>query len=109
MTENLPPSIRSYFAGKNARDVAMAVSGFSRSAVVTDEGRDHAGAAAIRAWIEETSERYHDKAAIRSVAAEANRLVVTAEISGIFPNSPVVLRFGFTLEDDRIVRLEIAP
>jgi hypothetical protein len=43
MNEILPSTIESYFSGKNARDFAMAASGFSSSAVVKDEGRDHQG------------------------------------------------------------------
>ena len=109
MSENLPPAIRNYFSGKNTRDFTAAVSGFAQSAVVKDEGRDHVGPAAIRAWIEETAARYDDKADVRSFAASGQVVDVTAEVSGTFPGSPIILRFNFTVEDDQIVRLKIAP
>ena len=51
MSETPPSAIESYFSGKNARDFAPAASGFSSSAIVKDEGRDHRGREAIRTWI----------------------------------------------------------
>ncbi len=41
------------------------------------------------------------------VAAQAGQTVVTAHLEGDFPGSPVDLRYQFTLEGDKIARLEI--
>jgi len=109
MTVPLPAPVERYFSGKNAGDFAAAVSGFSPSATVKDEGRSHQGPAAIRAWLEETSARYNDRAHVTSVTASGDGVEAVAEVSGTFPGSPVVLRFVFTLDGDRIVRLEITP
>jgi len=109
MKETLPSAIQGYFAGKNARDFAMAVSGFSASAVVKDEGRDHQGPGAIRTWIEETAAKYDDRAEVRAVSSSGDTLEVTANVTGKFPGSPILLRFKFTLDDGQISRLEIAP
>ena len=38
MNEALPSAIENYFSGKNARDFALAASGFSSSAVVPPAG-----------------------------------------------------------------------
>lgn len=108
MPANLPPPVRDYFSGKNARDFPVAVSGFAPSAVVRDEGGEHVGPQAIRAWIEDTVARYDDRADVRSVASSGDDLEILAEITGAFPGSPILLRFDFTMKDDRIVRLEIA-
>lgn len=108
MTVSLPPAIQSYFSGKNARDFTVAASGFAPSAVVEDEGHDHTGPTAIRAWIEETAARYDDTAEVRSVTSDGHRVEVTAEVSGTFPGSPILLRFSFTLDGERISRLAIA-
>ena len=107
MSAHLPSSIQDYFSGKNARDPALAVSGFAPSAVVTDEGGDHRGPPAIKAWIDETTARYDDRADVRTVAASGDDVRVTAEVSGTFPGSPIVLGFDFTVKDGRIVRLKI--
>lgn len=109
MPARLPPPVQNYFSGKNARDLTVAVSGFAQSAMVRDEGRDHTGPAAIRAWIEETIARYDDRADVRSAASRGDGVDVIAEVSGTFPGSPILLRFSFTVMDDQIVRLEIAP
>ena len=109
MTGPLPPSIENYFSGKNARDFATAVSGFSPSARVQDEGRSHEGPAAIRAWIEETAAKYDDRAEVESFTRNDDGVEVVAQVSGTFLGSPIPLRFAFTLDGDRISRLEIAP
>ncbi|WP_140943711.1 nuclear transport factor 2 family protein [Prosthecodimorpha hirschii] len=109
MTDSLPRSIQDYFSGKNARDLDIAVSGFAETATVKDEGRDHTGPAAIRAWIAETIAKYDDRATARRSATRGNVVEVAAEVSGAFPGSPILLRFDFTMKADRIVRLEIAP
>lgn len=109
MSASLPPSVQNYFAERNARNLAAAVSGFAQSAVVKDEGRDHAGPVAIRAWMEDTVARYDDRTEIRSAASREGGVDVAAEVSGTFPGSPALLRFSFTMKDDRIVRLEIVP
>ncbi|HWA44054.1 MAG TPA: nuclear transport factor 2 family protein [Hypericibacter adhaerens] len=106
-SDPLPPPIARYFAGKNAGDFGTGLAGFSESAVVQDEGHRHEGPAAIRAWMEETSARYNDKAEIKRAARNGDEIEVTAQILGTFPGSPITLRFRFTLEDDRIARLEI--
>jgi hypothetical protein len=109
MKETLPSAIQGYFAGKYARDFTMAVSGFSASAVVKDEGRDHQGPVAIRTWIEETAAKYEDRAEVRAVSSCGDTVEVTADVTGRFPGSPILLRFKFTLDDGQISRLEIAP
>jgi hypothetical protein len=109
MNETLPSAIESYFSGRNARDFAMAASGFSSSAVVNDEGRDHQGPDAIRTWIEATTAKYDDRAEVKAVSSNGASVDVTAEVRGKFPGSPIVLRFRFTLDDGEISRLEIAP
>ncbi|WP_127144970.1 nuclear transport factor 2 family protein [Pelagibacterium montanilacus] len=109
MSDTLPTSIENYFAGKNTKDYALAVSGFAPSAVVKDEGEDHVGPDAIRAWMEDTAARYDNRAEIKSTSGHGDHVEVSAEVTGSFPGSPIVLRFTFTLEDDQITRLSIAP
>ncbi|MCX5496513.1 nuclear transport factor 2 family protein [Kaistia dalseonensis] len=108
MTVSLPAPIARYFAGKNARDYATAISAFVPSAVVRDEGHRHEGQAAIAAWMEETTVRYDDRADVTGFAAEAGgRIKVRASVSGNFPGSPIAIGFVFTLEGERIAELEI--
>jgi hypothetical protein len=102
MTKELPQAIARYFAGKNDGDFATALSAFSDSAVVTDEKQTYTTKAAIRAWMEETSRKYSDKAEVKAVAPDGDATRVTARESGNFPGSPVDLQFRFVLDGGRI-------
>lgn len=108
MTHPLPSSITQYFAGKNIGDIETALSGFAPDAVVADESHSHQGRDAIGAWMEDTHRRYRDVAEVLSVTASGPVTAVSARVSGDFPGSPITLGFSFTLQDDRITRLEIA-
>jgi hypothetical protein len=44
---------------------------------------------------------------VTDVAEADGKTVVTGLVSGTFPGSPVRLRFHFTIEGDKIARLEI--
>ncbi|MEH0819117.1 MULTISPECIES: nuclear transport factor 2 family protein [unclassified Micromonospora] len=103
-----PEIISRYFAlaGQPDRDAYFAL--FADDALVEDEGRQHRGIEAIRAWRAETPLVSYE---ITDVEQTSEGTVVTATISGDFPGSPVAgLRFRFEEYDDRhIRRLRIAP
>ncbi|SCG64139.1 SnoaL-like domain-containing protein [Micromonospora echinaurantiaca] len=103
-----PEIIRRYFelAGQPDREAYFAL--FADDAVVQDEGREHRGIEAIRAWRRETPLVSYD---ITDVADTAEGTVVTATITGDFPGSPFAgLRFRFEEYDEaHIRRLRIAP
>lgn len=107
MTDTLPHSVQAYFTGKNARDFAMAVSGFAARAVVKDEHKDHVGVAEIVAWVEASTAAYDDQVTVQNVESDGAEVVVTGEVSGNFPGSPIVLRFRFGLAEGLIARLAI--
>jgi len=52
-------------------------------------------------------EKYGATAEPVDVAGTTSQRAVRAVLAGNFPGSPIELTFGFTLEDDLIVRLEI--
>ncbi len=73
-----------------------------------DEGREHSGLDAVRAWRSGVPlVRYE----ITDVVSTPEGPVVTTTISGDFPGSPVAgLRFRFEdFDDTAIRRLRIAP
>lgn len=107
MNQSLPQSIADYYAGKNARDYARALSGFAPDAAVSDEEREHVGAEAIQRWMEKTAVEYNDQSQVRGSTTDGDRTVVTAEVSGTFPGSPIELRYAFTLRDGLITSLAI--
>ena len=107
MTAKLPRVLADYFAATNAHDVGMMIAAFTEDATVHDEGRDHVGAAAIRAWMKETIEKYDYKVEPIESSRNDSSAVVLVSLRGKFPGSPITLQYAFTLSGERVARLEI--
>ena len=103
----LSPPIAAYFEADQRHDGDALVAAFSDDAVVRDEGTEHAGPAAIRAWWQAAKARYRHVAEPVDVVEADGTTVVHARVSGDFPGSPATLTFVFTLAGARIARLEI--
>jgi ketosteroid isomerase-like protein len=106
INEKLPQPIANYFQAANAHNTDAVVAAFAEDALVTDEHREHRGAA-IKEWSDEVNEKYQPHAEMIDIAELGDKTVVTAEVSGTFPGSPVQLRYSFTLKGDKIVGLLI--
>jgi hypothetical protein len=98
----------SYITAANAQDIEAVAASFSEGAVVRDEGRDRQGIAAIRRWAAEVSKKYRPTVETLDVALADGKTILTGRVSGNFPGSPVDLRYVFTLDGERIERLEIS-
>lgn len=105
---DLPEPISAYFEADRHDGHAVARC-FTRNGVVLDEGRTHSGAAAIEAWKNEASAKYSYTAEPRTLEVQGGRYVVTSQMSGDFPGSPLDLRYTFLLERGKIASLEVAP
>jgi len=108
MSKQLPEPVAAYFAGNKNYDVSAMLAPFAESAVVKDEGQERRGLAAIREWIEETNKKYAVKVDVSDVTGTAENTTVRGLVSGTFPGSPVELRYAFTLDGEKIARLEIS-
>jgi hypothetical protein len=53
------------------------------------------------------NEKYKPHAEVTDVAESDEKTVVTADVSGSFPGSPVQLRYNFKLKGDKIFALLI--
>ena len=105
-----PEIIDRYLRLATGPDTAALAECFTPDAVVTDDGRTHHGREEIRAWRESVASAFEYTARVlRTEAGTDGRHLVTAVIEGSFPGSPVQLRYAFTLRDDRISELVIAP
>ena len=107
MTAKLPRLLADYFVATNAHDVAAMSAFFSDNATIHDEGRDHHGLAAIRAWMKETIEKYDYQVDPLESSRTGKKAVVLVSLCGTFPGSPITLQYDFTLEGQKISRLEI--
>lgn len=108
MDAELPKAIADYFDADAAGDAGAVARCFTETAVVKDEARAHIGTDAIRQWKAEASTRYSYSVDPVAVTTEADRTIVTGRVSGDFPGSPTILRYGFVLSGDGITELEIS-
>jgi hypothetical protein len=99
-----PLPIAKFFEAFNLHDADAVVARFASDAVVSDEGRKYRGTK-IRTWIDKVNADYQPKAKVISMVRAANKLIVTAQVSGSFPGSPIQLRYHFTLKKGKITAL----
>jgi NAD(P)-dependent dehydrogenase (short-subunit alcohol dehydrogenase family) len=107
MAVKLPSPVRAYFEAANGADADVVAACFAEDAHVQDEGRDHVGRAAVRAWADDARRKYRFQAEPRSLEPEAGGFWVTAHLIGDFPGAPADLRYHFQLRDGKIADLAI--
>jgi len=104
---NLPPVIPRYIDASNAHDVRTIVDCFAADAVVGDENAMRHGKIDIRRWATETIEKYKFQFKPLSVDERGAETILSVEVSGSFPGSPVTLDYRFTIAHDKIQSLII--
>ena len=97
----LPAVIRSYLAAHTARDADTAVRAFTTDAVVTDEVLEFLRSAGGQFT-------YTTELVAAERVDDAHRLA-TNRLVGDFPGGVAELRYRFTLVDDLVAELVIAP
>jgi ketosteroid isomerase-like protein len=105
---DLPAPVAAYFAADTTGAEAVAQC-FAEDAVVIDERREYQGRTAIAQWKAEASAKFRYTVEPLGVHVSPDQTTVTGRVTGDFPGSPVDLQYRFTLEGDKIARLEIAP
>ncbi len=103
----LPPLIARFVAASNAEDVDAFVACFAADAVVEDEGQTHGGLEKVRAWKQETQDRFTYTIEPTSLEDRDGRSLLTVTLAGNFPGSPVELVYELTIVDDAIHSLGI--
>ena len=104
----LPAPVAAYFAADTTGAEAVAQC-FTDGAVVIDERQEYRGRTAIARWKTEASAKFRYTVDRLGAHVSGNQTTVTGRVTGDFPGSPVDLQYRFTLEGDKIARLEIAP
>ena len=105
---NFPQPIAAYFAA-DGKDGAAVARCFTRGGLVLDEGMAHRGRAAIVTWKTNASAKYTYTATPRALEQRGREIVVSADVVGNFPGSPVDLKYRFTLQHGKIATLEVTP
>ncbi|GEN70615.1 nuclear transport factor 2 family protein [Chryseobacterium lathyri] len=104
---NLPKVITELVKAQNDFNSVAYANCFSDTAVVFDEGKTHNGRKEIEHWIADSNEHY--KSVMTPVSYEENgsSSILSAECSGTFPGSPIILKFHFEIVDGQIQRLKV--
>jgi hypothetical protein len=104
----LPAPIDGFFLAHNTGETNRFEDLFTMDAVVSDEDHEYCGDA-IKSWIDDAVSKYRPlHAEVIAVMPSGSQTVVTAQVSGTFPGSPVQLRYQFTIRDGKISALSIA-
>lgn len=106
MNTELAPVIAAFFHASNTREFSDFLSLFTPDAHVNDEANDHYGAE-IAQWIDRATADTKPTADVTGITGDGEQFIITAEVSGNFPGSPVQLRYDFTLKDGKIATLLI--
>ena len=104
---NVPKIITDLVNAQNSFDSIAYTNCFSETAVVFDEGKTHNGRIEIQHWIEESNEKYRSVMKPLEYTENGTSSVLSAECSGTFPGSPIVLKFHFDIVDGLIQHLKV--
>jgi hypothetical protein len=107
MPISLPPVIQRYVDASNAHDVKSILACFEDDAVVRDENETRHGKIEIERWASETTDKYKFHFEPLSVGDRNNESVVTMDVSGSFPGSPIALDYHFIVTNEKISSLFI--
>jgi ketosteroid isomerase-like protein len=107
MLLDLDAPILTYFELSNAHQAEGVAALFADDALVHDENADHRGRDAIRDWAEATYQKYGVALTPLDARSEGDATVVTADVVGTFPGSPIQLPFRFVTMDGKISELRI--
>jgi hypothetical protein len=106
----VPDVIRRYFEFDADRDIDSIVDLFTDDAKVVDEGEPRHGRSEIRGWQTGPASKYaYTTEVLGTETVDAKRYAVAGRLTGDFPGGTAELRWRFTVADDRITELVIAP
>lgn len=102
---NLPNIISDLVRAQDNFDSHKYAECFTETAIVYDEGKTHRGKTEIEKWIRAANDEY--KTVMKPQSFNDDDHILTAEISGTFPGSPLILKYHFELKDSLIQSLKI--
>jgi hypothetical protein len=106
----VPDVVQTLLSAMEDRDLETIRASFTCDAAIVDEGETVYGPAGVNRWAARVMGYVPTFVvdAVSSAAAEtAADTVVTTTTTGDFPGSPIVFRWHFTFEEDRISSLRI--
>lgn len=101
----LPNVISELVKAQNEFDSTAYANCFTENAEVFDEGKTHNGKSEIENWIDKANKEY--EATMKPIDYNESENILSAETSGKFPGSPIVLKYHFQLSEGYIQSLKI--
>jgi hypothetical protein len=109
MTTKLPKIAAEYVRATNDHDAPAFIACFNENAIVNDAGREHRGAAAIKAWSDREIMDAKVTLAVLKVADRDGQVTITTNVDGNFDRTglpdAVIIDHHITLDGDKIGRL----
>lgn len=88
----------------------MALATFTPTATVIDDGQTVTGLEQIRLWLEITASEFnYERTLLAATSTAPDQWLIINNLTGNFPGQTVDLTYHYTLADDLIQRLTIAP
>ena len=104
---NLPKVVTDLIEAQNTFDSVAYANCFSESGIMLDEGKNHEGRDEIRHMIEESNKKYRSVMKPLEYTENGSSSILSAECSGTFPGSPIILKFHFDITDGQIQHLKV--
>ena len=106
----LPAIIRTFLVDHAARDADAAARAFAPTAVVRDQGETFRGATEVLAFLRHQGGEFtYTTELLGGRRIEETHWVAVNHLEGDFPGGVVDVIYRFTLANDLITKLEIAP
>jgi hypothetical protein len=109
----LPDTVRTFMTAVDGRNPDRALATLTPDAVVTDEGHDHTGHAAIGTWVATAAVEYTYTTEITGATVvergTGTAIDVAQHLEGDFPGGVADLHYRFTLDGALISRVVIEP
>lgn len=109
-TLQMPDTIRAFLDAQGSRDEKRALPLLTEDAVivdVADGGEVFSGPEALRRFIVEAGTQFTYTTQLTEVEQDGDVWVVGHHLEGDFPGGQVDLNYRFTLDGDRIARLDV--
>ncbi|MDF2872319.1 MAG: hypothetical protein K0R05_3894 [Anaerocolumna sp.] len=111
MLTKLPKPVAIYMDSLNNNDCAILNDCLAEDAHIHDIGEDNHiyGLASIKDWRGNTNDEFQLESKVINMEDKHGIIIVTSLTSGKFPSSPQLFYYFFSLGDNLITNLEIAP
>lgn len=101
----LPEIITRLLESQRTFDSVSFANCFVEDAIVFDESKTYTGKIEIENWNKKTNHDYHTE--LMPISYAENDHILSVQVSGTFPGSPIILNYMFEFEKGNIKTLRI--